>query len=1106
MTADFRWGRKLVERPAQYLLLAALVVAPLLFSPNSTRPFDLVNTSIVRATALLVIFLWLWGQLTATRTTVVQTFDHPIVRAVLLFLVAVLLSTLLSASPSASLHGSFLRNQGTYTLLACMVIFWVISDTIRSTGQIELGIALASLVGFLVSLYAIIQFRGLDSIQLGTSWDPARSSSTLGNPNFLGGFLILMIPLVLTKVLRDSSKALGDQGGRVRWIACIGLALLLAVQVWSWLGGPSEPIAKALAILIPNPDSASFHASVAFNAFTLAGFALMAHWARRQSVLDIGLGMLLLGALLAALVLTQSRGALLGFVASLLTLGLLYGAIRRSRLVVLGAPALFAVLAATSLAGSLLASRGQMNLCGNKLLGRIACPFQGGDDRIGDRPLIWEGVVDLAVPHVPIRSPSTGPDRWNSLRVLTGYGPESLLSVFPRFFPPALVRAQAPGTRVDRAHNVLLDTFAESGLLGVGAYLVILLVALRVALSSLLASPDRRLSAWFWTWMLGGALLAGMMAAALLGRAYAALGFSLGLLLGFWGFLALRSARPGVHESPRALNDTELPIMGITCALVGHFTQQQFSFATTPLRVYFWALLGLLVVLSRSDIDQDAEPFPGDASILGASPLTAITGMGVLTALLLAVPSVGFLDAASTQAVAQSNGGNLIDLLSSGLLEYHSFGEVRFESALVITFILTAVLASLMLHGQPRTNRSSTDRRANLPTFFLSCLTVYMVAVLLAAYGLVVPHGVGVDLVGLVLHNSVLVSAGLAILVVLVAELSGFSRGRKGNRVRALTSAAAAAVLVAIVVRVDIGSLRADRLSLQLSRTAGESETMSIANEITRIQPSVYASHAQLALAHQKAASRASNSNLRLELLEDAESAWKRAQELNPYEYNVEVALAAIGREKLALISDRYVKLQMIGAMIEHDRAALGLAPSGPELHVLLAVDLISRANLEEDLGLDEASRADAVRAAEHVQSVERLDLDSCLTLAASSLLETGWDVKVQAGLGVLHRTGCRSPADRFTGLSQELALQTLIAARSIAAEQGAENEFNNALRSSELSDGTLAIVMAMARRFLAEGDLPAAEPLVDLARGAWPDEVAVEYAEILQTLEATGR
>jgi len=111
-----------------------------------------------------------------------------------------LLAVLWSIDPIASLFGSLDRQFGwfNYLFLAVFLILLVLEIIIseNSIKKIKFFLLSTLVSSFLVSVYAVFQFFSLDLFQ----WsEPAhltgRSFSTLGQPNLLGIFLILNIPL-----------------------------------------------------------------------------------------------------------------------------------------------------------------------------------------------------------------------------------------------------------------------------------------------------------------------------------------------------------------------------------------------------------------------------------------------------------------------------------------------------------------------------------------------------------------------------------------------------------------------------------------------------------------------------------------------------------------------------------------------------------------------------------------------------------------------------------------------------------------------------------------------------------------------------------------------
>lgn len=121
--------------------------------------------------------------------------------AIFLFLLAALLSTLLSINPITSFLGFYERQQGLTSLIYCITFFILLCFNLDSQNnkedkfiKINRIIWTVVLSSFLVSLYGLAQIAGYDF----TEWtEPAsltgRATSSLGQPNFLASYLLLVV-------------------------------------------------------------------------------------------------------------------------------------------------------------------------------------------------------------------------------------------------------------------------------------------------------------------------------------------------------------------------------------------------------------------------------------------------------------------------------------------------------------------------------------------------------------------------------------------------------------------------------------------------------------------------------------------------------------------------------------------------------------------------------------------------------------------------------------------------------------------------------------------------------------------------------------------------
>ncbi len=221
---------------------------------------------------------------------------------------------------------------------------------------------------------------------------------------------------------------------------------------------------------------------------------------------------------------------------------------------------------------------------------------KGGTNKV--RILIWEGVVDLVLPHEPIRFPSGAPDPINFLRPLVGYGPESMYVAYNRFYPPELAHHESRNASPDRSHNETFDSLVITGLLGFVAYVLLFGSFFYYGLKSLgLINDDRQRKVFTALWLGGGAIGA-MVPVALGGRIwFIAVSLPMGMVVGLGLYLVAYTLF--FYESGRRTipNEYQFLLVALVSAVAAHFIEINFGIAIAATRTYFWIYTGLLVVV-----------------------------------------------------------------------------------------------------------------------------------------------------------------------------------------------------------------------------------------------------------------------------------------------------------------------------------------------------------------------------------------------------------------------------------------------------------------------------------------------------------------------------
>ena len=160
----------------------------------------------------------------------------PLLLPLVAYAASAILSTIFSVAPQLSLFGDPMREEGISTLLAYAALTVLFSQLVASEKQFHLlmlGLIGASL---LIALNAIANYGGyypIGQLVHQRGYLGPGVGSTVGNPNFLGKFLVLILPLSLAYGCASRSRV-QTLYGTVAFLACL-VALVLTFTRASWL-------------------------------------------------------------------------------------------------------------------------------------------------------------------------------------------------------------------------------------------------------------------------------------------------------------------------------------------------------------------------------------------------------------------------------------------------------------------------------------------------------------------------------------------------------------------------------------------------------------------------------------------------------------------------------------------------------------------------------------------------------------------------------------------------------------------------------------------------------------------------------------------------------
>ncbi len=459
---------RLIE--AGWLLVAVMV--PLYFNIFTTRVFEPDKITLLRCITLIML-LAQGVLLIERRRSADARLPEParpfwqvirqdfLITAVIAYGAVYLLASLTSIDPAISLGGSYALRQGFYSLFSYLVVFGLIAVNMRQLSQVSRLVSVMALTGFPAALYGVLQASGQDPLLWGSDVT-ARVTSTMGNPIFLGAFMIMVLPLAIGRALGGRlPDATRQVDGAAFWRALVAIAgaiVLLALLLVAnhsisriWFTYPAV-LAIVAGVLVWVHEqlrrAAAWQVAVLFG--VVAGFQLL------------------------CLVLSQSRGPFIGFLVGLPVFALLWTWQTRNRAMFSGLVAalalLFVFLVFFNLPSSPLGVLRSVPYFGR--FGQLG-QFDTGTGRI--RVLFWQGTRELVTtwPQVGLE-----PDRLQFLRPLLGYGPETMAYATTRVYQPELGQVGLRPDSVDRNHQDTLDHLVMTGLIGLVAYFVVLVAIL----------------------------------------------------------------------------------------------------------------------------------------------------------------------------------------------------------------------------------------------------------------------------------------------------------------------------------------------------------------------------------------------------------------------------------------------------------------------------------------------------------------------------------------------------------------------------------------------------------------------------------------------------
>ena len=208
----------LLDRLIQTTFLLLLFIVPVVFVPHFLRDgFGIPKNALNRILCSLIFVLWAAKKLLTKQPIRLTPLSY--IFAVFVFFTGI--TTIFSTDFAVSFYGLCPYYEwGFINIFVCFLLFVVVADQFNAS-KIPDFMTMIYVTAALVCFYGIIQIFGLD-IYYKATYSFNRIFSTLGNPNFLAGWLVTVLPLILAGYFAAS--------GTKRIVLCL-LFLMLCVNL-----------------------------------------------------------------------------------------------------------------------------------------------------------------------------------------------------------------------------------------------------------------------------------------------------------------------------------------------------------------------------------------------------------------------------------------------------------------------------------------------------------------------------------------------------------------------------------------------------------------------------------------------------------------------------------------------------------------------------------------------------------------------------------------------------------------------------------------------------------------------------------------------------------
>lgn len=217
----------------RWVLRAGIFLLPLAFLPGIVDEFVLPKLLLARLLVIILAILLLIGWSLQRAITWRRTpLDWPL----LAFIGSAALSSVFAVNQMVAIFGTYSRWEGLLTIVTYALLFWLAVQFISGEGDAR-GLTWSVLLsGYIVAVAAVLQsgFGLLGGGYFTLANGAIRADVTLANPDFLGIFLAMLLPVALAKLI--SQRPLYSRILAANLVVVLAVALILTYARAAWIG------------------------------------------------------------------------------------------------------------------------------------------------------------------------------------------------------------------------------------------------------------------------------------------------------------------------------------------------------------------------------------------------------------------------------------------------------------------------------------------------------------------------------------------------------------------------------------------------------------------------------------------------------------------------------------------------------------------------------------------------------------------------------------------------------------------------------------------------------------------------------------------------------